>query len=328
VTEPRPRVSVVTANYNGGRYLAAAIRSVLDQSLSSLELIIVDDRSTDDSLAVIERATAGDQRVRLLVQDENAGPAAARNRALATARGDWVAVFDSDDLMAPERLERLTAAAERDGADIIVDNLLVFSDGAEAAAAPYLPLSAQAAGRWITTADYIAASRLYARAPGLGYLKPLFRAEALGSLRYREDLRIGEDYDLVLRLLLQGARLRLEPEALYRYRKHGGSISHLLRSEHIEQMLAADRDLAEQLARQGPEVRREQGARTRSFERALVYDRVIAALKARQLAPACALALAQPGVWPLLLMPVEARLKRLAKRLKSRTAAAGGPALA
>jgi len=321
----RPLVSVVTANYNGARYLAQAVRSVLDQSLASLELIIVDDRSSDDSLAVIEAAAAGDPRVRVLVQDENRGPAAARNRALAAARGRWIAVFDSDDLMAPERLERLVARGEADAADIVVDNLMVFADGG-AAWRPFLRLSADAQPRWITLGDYIAGGCLYARAPGLGYLKPLFRAEALGERRYREELRIGEDYDLVLRLLLNGARMRLEPRALYRYRRHGGSISHRLRSEHIEQMLAADRCLADQLARQPADVRRRQRARTRAFARALDYDRVIAGLKARRFAAACRLAVSRPGVWPLLALPVEARLRRLAARLGGRPASTAGDA--
>lgn len=324
----RPCVSVVTANYNGAQHLSAAVRSVLDQSLTSLELIIVDDCSTDDSLAVIARAAAGDPRVTVLAQERNSGPGAARNRALDIARGRWIAVFDSDDLMAPDRLEQLVRRGERDDCDIVVDNLAVFDGQAADGSHPFLPLADDAQPQWITLCDYIDANRVYARTPSLGYLKPLFRAGALKATRYRETLRIGEDYDLVLRLLLQGARLRLEPRAFYRYRKHAGSISSVLRREHIEAMMDADRSLEASLAARGPAVGRVQRARTRAFERALVYDRLIAQLKARRLAQACALALARPGVLPLLTMPVEARLKRLGARLKTRSATATGPALA
>lgn len=311
-----PAVSVITANYNGARHLAAAVRSVLKQTLRDFELIIVDDCSTDDSLKVIEEA-AGDPRVRVVVQERNGGPAVARNRAIGEARGRWIAVFDSDDLMAPDRLARLVARAEADGADIVADNLLVFVDGCNAPWKPYLPAKACSQARWITLADYIASARMYAKAPGLGYLKPMFRAEVLrdAGVRYREDLRIGEDYDLVLRLLAQGLRMRLEPMALYRYRKHATSISHALRREHIEQMLAADAELEAALRAHPKTVWAAQAARRRSLETALVYDRVIERLKARDLAAAALASARRPDVWPLLGMPVKARLKRLAQRL-------------
>lgn len=305
-----PAVSIVTANYNGARHLAAAVRSVLDQTLEDFELIIVDDRSTDDSLAVIDEAAAGDPRVKVLVQAVNGGPGAARNRAFDEARGRWIAVFDSDDLMTPDRLARLTARGEEDHADIVVDNLAVFTDGAEAQAEPFLKGAAYAEPRWITLADYIGAARMYSKAPGLGYLKPLFRAEALGELRYREGLRIGEDYDLVLRLLVCGARMRLEPAALYRYRKHEGSISHRMRREHLEAMLAADASL--DFAAQPAPVRRAQLQRRKSLEAAIAYDRVMEKLKAKDLLGGLAASAVRPDVWPLLTMPITARIKRLA----------------
>jgi succinoglycan biosynthesis protein ExoO len=310
--DDRPVVSVVTANFNGARHLAPAVRSVLDQTLASLELIVVDDASTDDSLGVIAAAAAGDPRVRVIVQPANGGPGAARNRALAEARGRWIAVFDGDDLMAPDRLQRLVARGEADGADIVADNLLVFEDGSEAAQ-PFLA-GRDAALRWISLADYIGSARMYSKRPGLGYLKPLFSAQAVAGIRYREHLRIGEDYDLVLRLLARGCRLRLEPAALYRYRKHAGSISHRLRREHLVQMLEADAQLDEVLQGQPREVRQAQARRRRSLEAALAYDRVIERLKARDLVGGLAASAARPDVWPLLAMPIGVRLKRLAGR--------------
>jgi succinoglycan biosynthesis protein ExoO len=321
MTAERPRVSIVTANYNGAAHLAAAVRSVLAQSLADFELIVVDDCSTDDSLQVIAQAAGGDRRVRVLQQERNGGPAAARNRGLAAARGRWIAVVDGDVLMAPERLERLVARGEADGADVVADNLMIFDDAGAGTERRFIPLAEDAPARWITLADYIASGPIYARRPNLGYLKPLFRAEALRGLRYDENLRIGEDYDLVLRLLLKGARLRLTPRALYRYRRHAASTSSVLRRENIEAMLAADRNLGPQIAAYGPAVVRLQAVRLRSLERALDFDRLIARLKARQVGPACALALTRPGVCPLLAMPIRARLGRLATRLKARAGA-------
>jgi len=322
MTGERPVVSVITANYNGARHLPDAIASVLGQSLRSLELIVVDDASRDASTALVQAAAALDARVRLIVQPRNSGPGAARNQALAAARGRWIAVFDSDDLMEPDRLARLVRRAEADGADIVGDNLIAFEDGAAESARPFLPQELFRAPRWVTLAEVIGSSRMYARRPGLGYLKPLVRAAAwrVAGVRYDESLRIGEDYDVLLRLLAKGLRLRLEPAALYRYRRHPASISHLLRREHLDAMLAADAAFEADVPDLPADARRAQAARRRSLQRALAYDEVIQRLKRRDLAGGVARALSAPTIWPLLTMPVTARLKRLAGRLQPQPA--------
>ena len=324
MTGERPVVSVITANYNGARHLPEAIASVLGQSLRSLELIVVDDASTDASAAIVQEAAALDGRVRLIVQPRNAGPGAARNQALAAARGRWIAVFDSDDIMEPDRLARLVRRAEADGGDMVADNLMAFEEGAPASARPFLPQGLFRAPRWVTLAEVIGSSRMYARRPGLGYLKPMVRAAAwrAAGVRYDESLRIGEDYDVLLRLLAKGLRLRLEPGALYRYRRHPASISHALRREHLDAMLRADAAFEADVPDLPPEARRAQAARRRSLERAIAYDEVIQRLKRRDLAGGISRAIGAPSIWPLLTMPVTARVKRLAGRLQAQPQAA------
>lgn len=320
----RPLVSVITANYNGARHLPDAIASVLDQSLADLELIVVDDASTDGSAAVVRDAAARDPRVRLIVQDRNAGPGAARNRALAEARGVWIAVFDADDIMAPERLARLIARAEADQADIVADNLLAFEDGAPHSARPFLPVRLFTAPRWVSLAQVIASSRIYARAPGLGYLKPVVRTAAwrTAGVRYDQALRIGEDYDLLTRLQAAGLRLRLEPAALYSYRRHPASISHAIRRDQLDAMLRAD-DAFEAEVRDLPaDARKALAAHRGSIRRAITYDEVIQRLKRRDVAGGLTRALGAPEIWPLLTMPVTARLKRLAAGAPRRQAQA------
>jgi succinoglycan biosynthesis protein ExoO len=310
----RPIVSVITANFNGAKFLASAAKSVLSQSLADLEWLIADDASSDGSVEAIAELARNDPRVVFLPAETNGGPACARNRALVAARGQWLAVFDIDDEMAPNRLERMIAHAVTEQADIIVDNLTLFGEQSQASDGPFLAGKAWDRPRWISLAEYVDRARMYARRPGLGYLKPIFRAETLGETRYREDLRIGEDYDLVVRLLARGARLRLEPTADYRYRRHGASISALLKPDHIQQMLAADAAIGLE-AGTSPGVRRAQARRRRSLQAALIYDRVIEALKQRRLVAALALAVGQPDVWPLLSMPLTARAKRVARRV-------------
>src|SRR5689334_9621809 len=102
---PLPLVSCVVPVYNGERYLAEALDSILAQTHRPLQAIVADDGSTDGTAAV---AAAYGDRV-LVLRQANAGPAAARNLGLAAARGEYVAFLDADDLWHPRKLERQLA---------------------------------------------------------------------------------------------------------------------------------------------------------------------------------------------------------------------------
>ena len=237
-----PLISVIVANYNGETYLAEALHSILAQSLSEIEVLLVDDGSTDGSVKLAQALAARDARLRVLALAENAGPAAARNHGMRAARGEWVAVIDSDDFIHPTRLRRLLDAAAATQADIVADDQLIFEQNNAAPARRLLAGALAAAPSWITPAQYIRANRLFSKAPPLGYLKPLIRMSFLRAqgIVYNEELKNSEDFDLILRLLVRGARFRLVPELLYFYRRHGGSISHRLSDATIMAMDAAD----------------------------------------------------------------------------------------
>jgi glycosyltransferase involved in cell wall biosynthesis len=102
-----PVISVIMPNFNGAQLIARSIDSVLSQTFHDLELIIVDDGSSDESLAVVKDTP--DKRIRLLQQDHE-GVCAARNRGIGCARGQYIAFLDSDDTWAPTCLERLHEA--------------------------------------------------------------------------------------------------------------------------------------------------------------------------------------------------------------------------
>ena len=104
MTGPRPTFSVIIPAYNAGRTIESSIRSVLQQSRTDFELIVVDDGSTDDTGRRVE--AFGDERIRLL-RRANGGPAAARNEGIAAARGEYVSMLDSDDLWMPRYLETM-----------------------------------------------------------------------------------------------------------------------------------------------------------------------------------------------------------------------------
>jgi glycosyltransferase involved in cell wall biosynthesis len=99
-----PSVSIVTPVYNAARWLPETLATVRAQTFSDWEHILVDDGSSDDSLAIVEEAAAADARVRLLRMPQNSGPSAARNQALDSARGRYIAFLDADDLWLPEKL--------------------------------------------------------------------------------------------------------------------------------------------------------------------------------------------------------------------------------
>lgn len=235
-------VSVVMANRNGAAHLGAAMGSVLGQTHRDLELIVSDDGSTDGSREIIEAAAAADPRVRLVAADRPGGPGAARNRALEVAGGDWIAVVDSDDLLHPTRIARLVELAGRLNAPAIADDLIFFTLGADAPPRRLLQGCAVTAPLALDAGTLLSPD--FAGGPNdLGYLKPIFSRRALGDLRYRPDLTIGEDFDLLLRMTLAGHPVTLVPEALYLYRRHPGSISHRLPPVAGARIVAALGDL-------------------------------------------------------------------------------------
>ena len=262
-----PVVSVVMANFRGAAHLARAMTSVLAQSERRLELILSDDASDDDSLAIVRRIAATDNRVQVIAAPRNAGPAATRNRALDVARGAWIAVVDSDDLIHPDRLARLIAAADAAGADLVADDLVYF--GTMPQGQTLLQSLGLSAPMMLEAAPYLRSNDPGASLPRYGYLKPVIRRTALAGLRYDAGLRIGEDHDLVLRLLIGGARFLLVPDPLYAYRRHAGSISHRLSVATVEAMLQAHRALPPM---PDPETRAAAASVDRQLRRALRYD--------------------------------------------------------
>jgi glycosyltransferase involved in cell wall biosynthesis len=126
-----PSVSVVIPAYNREQTVATAIRSVLAQSLPPLEVIVVDDGSTDSTAAVVTALSGTDPRIRLVSQP-NAGISAARNTGIAQAKGEWVAFQDSDDEWFPAKLERqFQALAAMPGARAVYCGMLITGSAEE-----------------------------------------------------------------------------------------------------------------------------------------------------------------------------------------------------
>ena len=121
------KVSVIIPVYNEEQYLAQCLSSVLCQTLREIEIICVDDGSTDGSLKILESFAADDERVAIL-QQENQYAGCARNLGMEKARGRYLVFWDSDDYFEETALEKMYAACERDGAEICVTHAKVLDE--------------------------------------------------------------------------------------------------------------------------------------------------------------------------------------------------------
>ena len=106
-------VSIIMPSWNTDRFMAETIQSVIDQTYTNWELLIVDDCSTDNTDEVV--ASFKDDRIKYFHNEKNSGAALTRNRAMREARGEWIAFLDSDDLWMPEKLERQIAFMKEHG---------------------------------------------------------------------------------------------------------------------------------------------------------------------------------------------------------------------
>ncbi len=308
-----PVISVIVANYNGERFLAEALRSILAQSFGSLEIILADDHSTDSSLDIAEAIAAQDARLKILRLAQTRGPAAARNAGIQAAKGTWIAIADSDDFVHPDRFRRLLAAAECDQADIIADDQIIFDNENNVPPQNLLNGALASAPSWITTAQYINANRQFSKTAALGYLKPMIRASLLArhQISYNETLQNSEDYDLILRLLTCRARFRLLPDALYFYRRHSASLSHRLAPGALAAMLAADTEFRHWAGPQAiAPLRAALAARRASLHTAQAVETAIAGLKAHAPRRTLAALLARPSA----ILPVARVLARRRQR--------------
>lgn len=210
-----PRVSVIMTVYNGARHLDEAIASVLTQTLTDFEFLIVDDCSTDATPERLRAAEAGDPRIRILWNETNLGPYPSANRALEEARAPIIARMDADDISEPERLERQVAALEERSERVLVGSgYRSIDDEGRTRYIRRNPMNAFAT-RWVTRF----------RMP---MVHPCFCFRAVTpdgwAARYPGDASVAQDYAMAAELTARGEGVVLG-EALVRYRMHGSNIS-------------------------------------------------------------------------------------------------------
>ena len=123
-------VSVIMASYNAEKTIEQSINSVLNQTYPAVELLVVDDYSQDRTVKLVENIMARDNRVRLIYNKENSGVSYTRKHGLEEAKGAWIAILDSDDIWAPEKLEKQIILQKKMNADLLfTGSAFMDSDG-------------------------------------------------------------------------------------------------------------------------------------------------------------------------------------------------------
>ena len=202
-------VSIITPSYNTGRFISKTIESVLAQSYSNWELIIVDDCSTDNTDDIVNQYLS-DERIRYIKNEVNSGAAVSRNRALREAKGKWIAFLDSDDLWEQDKLEKQIAFMEDNDYHFSYTNYVEIDEKSS-------PI-----GKSVTGPKRITKHGMYNYC-WMGCLTVMYDAEKVGLIQI-EDIKKNNDYAMWLKVCKK-ADCYLLNENLARYRRRSGSIS-------------------------------------------------------------------------------------------------------
>ena len=181
-----PILSVVIPCYNASSTIEECVLSVMDQSLTDLEIIVVDDGSTDDSLAICRRLAEEDERISVYTK-KNAGQGIARNFGMSHATGEYIAFVDADDTVENNMYEQMYLRAESEKADFVICNTRCYiNDKDDFIETSNSPLSLN-----ICTENDL----LYLfNNGGLGSWDKLFRTDLVRDIRFNVDISNYEDY--------------------------------------------------------------------------------------------------------------------------------------
>ena len=206
-----PLISVITPVYNRENYIRECIESVLQQTFSDFEYILVDDCSTDNSLAILREYEKKDKRVKVISLDKNAGPADARNIAIKQAKGRYIAFVDSDDLWLKDKLKvQLEFMREKEAPISFTSYYLIDSEGKDK-------------GK-IVKAKEVVNLNTFLKCTCIGFSTSMVDREKCGELYLSPDTTREDSY-LWIKLLQKGLTAYGIEEPYVKYRVHSGNIS-------------------------------------------------------------------------------------------------------
>jgi glycosyltransferase involved in cell wall biosynthesis len=290
--------SVVIPAYNAADYIEATIASATRQTLADIEIIVVDDRSTDDTADRVAAMRERDPRISLLALPENRGPSGARNAGITAARGTWIALLDADDAYAPERIAALVELGEDKSADLVADNMMLI-DAADGSSEPMMTRDVIAVPQAIDLVSFVERNISKPDAPrtNYGFLKPLMRRQFLidHAIRYDEQVRFAEDFALYVECLRAGATWWIHPDPMYLYLVRSGSLTQVQTTADLDRLRRRQRMLLAEASADGDDrfaaiIRRH----LRGIDRNYYYRGFTDAVKARRFGEALSWLFAAP----------------------------------
>lgn len=211
-----PKVSVIVPVYNTEKYLAQCVDSILSQSFTDFELLLINDGSKDYSGAICDQYAANDSRVTVF-HKENGGVSSARNLGLDNARGEWITFIDADDWIESSFLTEVYEKALVDGADMVFVDIKYNWPNYNNIYKIY---------RWRGTPqnalkDYLTQTR---NCPGWGLVRSSLIKE--NNYKFLENITIYEDFHLMIRCVYKSRTISQVEKPLYNYRMQDNSIVH------------------------------------------------------------------------------------------------------
>ncbi|WP_407841387.1 glycosyltransferase family 2 protein [Streptomyces sp. DSM 116496] len=214
-----PLVSVVMPVYNSASTLGAAVRSVLTQTHSDLELLVTDDQSSDGSMDLLRELAVQDERVLPQVAPERGGAGRARNLAIQRARGEYIAFLDSDDMWLPEKTEKQLAFAAEGDVPLTFTSYFKMDADYDGESTDWIPN-----GRVVRARSHVDYRAMLVQ-DHIGALTAMYSRTVLGT-RLMPTMRKRQDYALWLSIMRDGTDARGLAEPLAVYRAHqAGSLS-------------------------------------------------------------------------------------------------------
>lgn len=202
-------VSIIMPSWNTGRFIAESIQSVINQTYSNWELLIVDDCSSDNTDEIV--TSFNDNRIRYLKNEKNSGAAITRNRALREAEGEWIAFLDSDDLWAPRKLEEMIFFMSSNNYVFAYHEYEKIDENSN-------PLNIYVSGPKVVT------KRKMYKYGYPGCLTFMYNAKIIGLIQIK-DIKKNNDYAILLQICKK-ANCYLLQKNLAKYRIRKKSISH------------------------------------------------------------------------------------------------------
>ena len=233
------RVTVLVAAYNAEKYLEACLDSLAAQTLKDIQIVCIDDASTDSTLQILQRYAAKDSRIQILQRSENAGQAVARNMGIDVADGDYITMLDADDWLSADALEKAVDILDSDSGTGSVLLRLVYVKGTEETPYPMRSDKTEWSGEeafrlsldWSIHGLYVSKAELFKRFP------------------YDTSCRLYSDDNTTRMHYLYSGKVRL-CDGVYYYRQHGESMTNRVSALRLD-LLEANTSMAHQLRESG-----------------------------------------------------------------------------